>query len=235
MTTQHQSIKTSICASTTTPQLVARLYLRIMTINWLEWFGYAASVVILVSLTMSSIVRLRWINLAGAIMFSAFGFLIGSLPTGSLNLGIAFIDIYFLWKIYRAKDKLAIVEADLGSGYFNHFWDLNRKDIARIFGDVDLNQDQRAFYFLRNNNTAGLLVGHETEPGTFCIDIDYVTPIYRDLKIGQHFLAESRIKSVIPKMDRLHATADVGIHERYLEKLGFQEIDGRSGVFARAL
>ncbi|MCK4513815.1 MAG: hypothetical protein KAU31_01090 [Spirochaetaceae bacterium] len=36
-----------------------------MTINWLDWFGYAASVVILVSLTMTSIVRLRWTNLAG--------------------------------------------------------------------------------------------------------------------------------------------------------------------------
>jgi len=36
-------------------------------------------------------------------------------------------------------------------------------------------------------------------------------------------------------MDRLHATADVGIHERYLKKLGFQEINGRPGVFAKAL
>ena len=206
-----------------------------MTINWLEWFGYAASVVILVSLTMSSIVRLRWINLAGAIMFSAFGFLIGSIPTGTLNLGIAFIDIYYLWKIYSTKDELAIVEADLGSEYFNHFWELNRKEIFRIFGDTDLTRDHRAFYFLRNNNTAGILIGHEAETGTFCIDIDYVTPIYRDLKIGQHFIAESRIKSVLPKMDRLHATADVGIHERYLRELGFREINGRPGVFAKGL
>ncbi|MFW6213587.1 MAG: hypothetical protein ACOC8L_11865, partial [Spirochaetota bacterium] len=61
-------------------------------VGWLEWFGYAASVVILISLTMSSIVKLRWINLAGAVMFAAYGYLIGSIPTGSLNLGIALID-----------------------------------------------------------------------------------------------------------------------------------------------
>jgi hypothetical protein len=206
-----------------------------MEINWLDWFGYAASVVILISLTMSSIVRLRWINLAGAIMFAAFGFLIGSIPTGSLNLGIAFIDIYYLWRIYRTRDELAIVEADLGSGYFNHFWELNQKDIVRIFGDMDLSQDQRAFYFLRNNATAGILVGHETDDETFRIDIDYVTPIYRDLKIGLHFFAESRIKSVLPRMKRLQATADAGIHERYLRQLGFQEVDGQTGVFARTL
>lgn len=109
-----------------------------MTINWLEWFGYAASVVILASLTMSSIVRFRWINLAGAMMFATFGFLIGSIPTGTLNLRITFIDIYYLWKIYSTKDELAIVEADLGSGHFNHFWGLNHIEISRIFGDPDL-------------------------------------------------------------------------------------------------
>ena len=46
-----------------------------MGIHWLDWFGYAASGVILISLTMSSIVKLRWINLAGAVMFAVFGFL----------------------------------------------------------------------------------------------------------------------------------------------------------------
>jgi hypothetical protein len=205
-----------------------------MTINWLDWFGYAASVVILVSLTMSSIVKLRWINLAGGVMFSAFGFLIGSIPTGALNLGIAIIDIYYLWRIYTAKDHLAIVEADLGSGYFNHFWDLNRSDIESIFGDVRLTGSERAFYFLRNNNTAGLLIGHESEPGVFCIDIDYVSRPYRDLKIGQHFFVESRISAVLPKMDRLRTTAESGIHERYLKVLGFSST-ASPGVYEKTL
>lgn len=206
-----------------------------MDISWLDWFGYAASVVILVSLTMSSIVKLRWINLAGALMFSAFGFMIGSIPTGSLNLGIALIDIYYLWKIYRSRDRMAIVEADVGSAYFNHYWGLNRKEIARIFGDVDLTQDQRAFYYLRNNNTAGLLIGHEHESRTFCIDLDYVSPQYRDLKIGQHFLAESRIKSVLPRMQRLRTPATAGIHERYLQRIGFAEVPGEPGIYEMAL
>lgn len=206
-----------------------------MTIIWLDWFGYAASVVILVSLTMNSIVRLRWINFAGAVMFSTFGFLIGSVPTGSLNLGIAGIDLYYLWKIYHAKEEFAIVEADLDSRYFNHFWTVNRDDIARIFGEVTFGRASRAFYFLRNNHTAGILVGHEADDDTFCIDIDYVTPQYRDLKIGQHFIAESRIRSVLPRMNRLRTSADVGIHEKYLRRLGFAEVPGASGVFEKEL
>lgn len=206
-----------------------------MNVSWLDWFGYAASVVILVSLTMSSIVRLRWINLAGAVMFAAFGYLIGSIPTGTLNLGIAVIDIYYLVKLYRAKDELAVVEADLESGIFKHFWNVNRGEISRIFGRDQPAANQRAFYFLRNNNTAGVLVGHECQPDAFCIDIDFVTSEYRDLKIGQHFIGESRIRSVLPGIRTLLAATDHGIHEAYLRKLGFEVDPATPERFAKAL
>ena len=36
----------------------------------LEWIGYIASLIVLVSLLMSSIKKLRWINLFGALMWA---------------------------------------------------------------------------------------------------------------------------------------------------------------------
>ena len=65
-------------------------------VSWVEWFGYAASVVVAISLTMSSIVKLRWLNLAGAAMFSTYGFIIGALPVGFLNLFIVVINVVHL-------------------------------------------------------------------------------------------------------------------------------------------
>jgi len=206
-----------------------------MAITWLDAIGYAASVVILVSLTMSSIVRLRWINMAGAVMFSVFGYLIGSIPTGTLNLGIVFIDIYYLVKLYRARDELAIVEADLDSGYFQHFWNVNQSEITGLFGDAAPRPDQRAFYFLRNNNTAGILLGHERSGGAFRIDIDYVTPEYRDLKIGQHFMGEARIAEVLPGITTLQALAHGGTHGTYLRKLGFLPAAEEPGLLVKKL
>ena len=38
----------------------------------LEWIGYTASLIVLVSLLMSSIKKLRWINLFGALIFGAW-------------------------------------------------------------------------------------------------------------------------------------------------------------------
>ena len=46
-----------------------------MEFNLLEWFGYIASVVVLISL-------LRWINLVGSIPFSIYGALINTVTAG---------------------------------------------------------------------------------------------------------------------------------------------------------
>ncbi|WP_138417511.1 YgjV family protein [Aquibacillus sediminis] len=73
-----------------------------MNIDWLEWLGYLASFIVLVSLLMSNILKLRWINLLGSGLFSLYGFLIGALPVGFMNLGIVFINIYYLVQLYRA-------------------------------------------------------------------------------------------------------------------------------------
>lgn len=48
--------------------------LAVMTELGFQILGYAASVLIAVSLLMRSIVRLRALNLAGAAMFSLMGF-----------------------------------------------------------------------------------------------------------------------------------------------------------------
>ncbi len=194
-----------------------------MDSSWLDWFGYAASAVILVSLMMSSIIKLRWINLVGAVMFSTFGFLIGSIPTGSLNLGIAIIDVYYLIRIYRSREAMAIVPADPHSEYFKYFWRVNWSEIKRIFGDVEVEPEDRAFFYLRNNNTAGVLIGHRVDTDTFEIKLDYVTPEYRDLRIGQYFIAEGHLRSALPGVSRLRTRTFAQIHTRYLERLGFRE------------
>ena len=67
-----------------------------MLTNILPWIGYTASVIIVLSMMMNSIVKFRWINLFGALLFSTYGFLIGAIPVGILNGIIVLVDIYYL-------------------------------------------------------------------------------------------------------------------------------------------
>ena len=68
-----------------------------MNFDWIkEGIGYAASLIILVSLLMTNVFRLRVINGIGSVLFGAYGWLIGSWPVCVINLVIAGIDGWYL-------------------------------------------------------------------------------------------------------------------------------------------
>lgn len=70
-----------------------------------EWVGYLASVVVAISLMMSDIKKLRWLNLFGAMLFVAYGMVIQAYPVAAVNFFIVLIDLYYLIKIYRESSS----------------------------------------------------------------------------------------------------------------------------------
>ena len=73
-------------------------------IPWIEWIGYLASILIGISMFMKNIIKLRFINLIGCILFSVYGFIIGSYPVAIVNLIIIFTQIYYLYKLLKKQD-----------------------------------------------------------------------------------------------------------------------------------
>ncbi len=205
-----------------------------MGVNLLDWFGYFATLVILVSLMMSSIIKLRWINLIGSVMFAVFGFMIGSIPTTVLNLGIVVIDAYYLYKLYNGKDEFNVVEAELDSKYFHYYLKKHSTEIKEQVESLDFSSGEKAYYFVRNDNTAGLLVGRRLKEDVFFIDLDFVSERYRDFKIGMHFLGESRIKKILTGYRELQAVAKTKHHEEYLKKVGFNK-RAKDNIFVKKI
>ncbi len=191
-------------------------------IAWIEWFGYAASVVVAISLMMSSIVKLRWLNLTGAAMFSSYGFIIGALPVGFLNLFIVVINVVYLVRMYRAKDDFRIMRWSGGDEFLTHFLEFHRAEIERFFPSLDCrNLDGRSVFFLvRNSAPIGLLFGRSQEGGSFLIELDYVGPQYRDLKMGS-FLYEKNDFFRRQGYSALKAQATGSGHDAYLMRMGF--------------
>ena len=68
-----------------------------------EWVGYAASIMIAISLIMTDIVKLRIINSIGCILFTIYGFMVKAYPVGIINAFIFFVNIYYLYKFYKEK------------------------------------------------------------------------------------------------------------------------------------
>lgn len=191
-------------------------------ISWIEWFGYAASIVVAISLTMSSIVKLRWLNLIGAAMFSSYGFIIGALPVGFLNLFIVVINVVYLVRMYREKDDFRIMRWTGDTEYLNHFLDFHRAEITRFFPRFDrTNLDGHSVFFLiKNAAPIGLLLGRQPENGSFLIELDYVGPQFRDFKMGS-FLYEKNDFFRRQGFSTLKAQASGSGHDAYLTRMGF--------------
>ena len=191
----------------------------------LNWIGYIASLIVLISLLMRSIKKLRWINLFGALIFGIYGFLIGSIPTGVMNIGIALIDIYFLVELYKKKDYFRMIQADNDHTFLKEFYSFYEKDI-KTFASIDIDAILKApltFYILRNMTPAGLFVCQEKDPETVEIILDYVIPTYRDFQIGKYIYNIQ--KNVFKKTNykTFFVNTDNKIHQAYLKKMGFTQ------------
>lgn len=190
---------------------------------WLEMVGYLGSVLVAISLTMRSLLRLRIINLVGALVFVIYGFVIGAYPVALLNSLIVGIDLYYLVQMIRQKDFFTLLEISEDSAYLRGFVEFYKKEIAEIFPDFSYNPQsgQIALLVLRNMVPAGvILLQLEGEQGR--VLLDYVIPGYRDFGVAKFlfvdnsaYFSQRGIKRLVTSVRRLR-------HVRYLERMGFR-------------
>lgn len=193
--------------------------------NMINWFGYAASVVVAVSLLMSSLIKLRWINMAGALMFTAYGLGIRAYPVALLNFAIAGINVYHLVRIYRQKDQLKLVPVAADSAVLAEFLRVHRAGIASFIPTFAGGADAAgaAFFTLRNANLAGAILTRPLTADTLLITLDYVIPEYRDFKLGRFVFGEERKLFQDLGVSRLASEPHSSAHRAYLLKMGFVE------------
>lgn len=196
-----------------------------MEIGYLEWIGYIASVTIALSMAMNSIVKFRLINLAGAAMFSTYGFLIGSLPVGLLNGFIVAVDVYFLFGIFSKKEVFEILEVRSDNKYLLRFLSFHEREIQKYFPGFSYKPELNtvSFFILRNMAVAGIFLAHRQPESVLKVGLDYVVPDYRDFKNGRFVYFSLRDKFIEAGFKKVVAGKSSQSHEKYLKKLGFIE------------
>lgn len=207
-----------------------------MQTDILSLFGYFASVIIAISMTMSSIVKFRWINMIGAFSFAIYGLLINAIPVTFLNGFIVAVDIYYLIKIYSKKEVFQILEISKDNKYLKEFLNFHKKDIEHFFPGFKYNPDMNtlSFFVLRNLNVAGAFLAHKEGDNTLMVGLDYVIPQYRDLKNGKFIYSHLKKYFVKEGIKKVSAIPLNKKHIKYLEKLGFVK-EGTSGVYSKTL
>ena len=192
----------------------------------LELVGYLGSVLVLISMLMTSVVRLRVINLIGSAVFTAYALLIRSYPTALLNGCLVGVNVYQLLRLRRAAGKSYEIQAiGPGEGFTAWFLDRCREDAARYFPALDAEKARHAegFAVFYDDQAAGILLG-EREGDLFRILLDYTTPSFRDCSVGEF------LYGALPGcgVARLSGAADSPEHVQYMEKMGFTRLEDGS-------
>jgi GNAT superfamily N-acetyltransferase len=197
----------------------------------LEIIGYVASVLVAVSLMMSSILRLRVINLAGAVVFTVYGLLITAYPVAVVNAFIVLVNIYYLQQYFRSRAFFKLLEVRADSDYLRYFLSFHADDIQRFIpGFAPAPADHHLILFvLRDLVPAGLFIAEQRDEHTLEVKLDFVIPQYRDMKVGRYLFEEQAAFFRNRGIARVVSPPGSVAHAAYLEKMGFEPASGEGG------
>ena len=198
----------------------------------IEGLGYLASVVLLLAMLMTSIVKLRIINTIGCIMFVIYALIIKSYPVALMNFSIACVNIVFLIKIRYRNDVLKILKFREVDDLVKMFIDKNLSDIKKQFPEFSPTDKQFScsFLVLRNMEIAGVVIGSDEGNGNLIIELDYVIPAYRDFMIGDFIFNNQRNLFKGMGYNKITEISGSLHHAKYLKKIGFKETFSELGI-----
>lgn len=199
--------------------------------------GYLGSALVVTSLSMRSIMKLRLVGLAGAFVFTLYGVLIGAWPVVFTNVVIVIIHLHFLREILTAKEYFRVLEVRQESQYLKYFLECYRDEIEAIWPGFVFKPSERllTLFILRDLVPAGLFIAEIQDDETVCLELDFAIPGYRDFKIARYLydkgmLYERGFRRVIVNI----GSEATGAH---LQRLGFRPDirSGRDKILTRSL
>ena len=191
----------------------------------IEIFGYIASIIVAVSLTMKNIHQLRWWNLIGAAAFSAYGAINGVWPVFAVNGFIAIVDIYYLIAMSRHQEYFDMLEVNIKTSIFTkRFLNFHKDDIAKYFPNFKYDEDveYKSYFCLRNCRPVGLVLFSTLSENEYLVELDYTIPDYRDMKTGKYFYHEGLKRVGISENKELVIKDPNEVHRKYLNAMGYK-------------
>ena len=205
-----------------------------MSLNSTELIGYVGSALVVASLTMTSVVKLRAISLVGAVAFVAYGALLESPPLVVTNVAIAGINVWFLRQELGGRRALRATVVPVDEPFLIDFLGYRLADIHRFqpgfalpSSPTDLGGgpggNSVAMLLMRDGLPAGALLGRQ-EGADLHVTLDYVTKPFRDSQISQWLYGKGSGVFRRLGVERVISAPGADEHSTYLAKAGFTRV-----------
>jgi hypothetical protein len=199
--------------------------------DWLiQALGWAGSALLVFSLLQARVLRFRILNLTASTILTIFNAVLQIWPMVAMNVVLAGINVWFIVKLLRERgDEKAyqVLEVGTEDAYLRHFLRVQAADIATYFPDfspADLSAGRSAFLVERGNETVGAVVVHDAGNGVAEVELDYVTPRFRDFSPGEFVYRSS---GLFTRLGYRKIITPPEMVNPYYERLGFTR-EGKS-------
>ena len=191
---------------------------------YLEIFGYLGTALVLLSMMMTSVLKLRLFNTVGSVISMIYAALSGTWPVVFLNLGLIIINVWQLLRLRQSKTAFDCVELSVQDGSLAYFLQYHGADLDQYFPGyaLEAGPDTRVYMVYGAGEPVGVLVGTR-EGERLYVDLDYATVKYRDCSVGAFLYEHLKQLGVRTLISGGKAEA----HNQYLRRMGFEEKDGK--------
>ena len=190
--------------------------------HWLDILGWGGSALLVFSLLQARVLRFRTLNLIACVILLGFNAMIGVWPMVGMNLVLAGINLWFIIKLVGERHDDAVFEV-VEVGPRVHGADILKYQPDFLWDPSD--ERGHAFVVLKGDETVGAVL-LQADDGVARVQLDYVTPRFRDFSPGEFvwrrsgMLKEHGFRRVVTPPHMIGA---------YYDRLGFRR-DGESYV-----
>jgi hypothetical protein len=198
-------------------------------VSWVDALGWFGSALLVFSLLQARILRLRLLNTLACLILIVFNALVGVWPMVAMNVVLAGINIVFVARMLRERGDeraYAVLPVREDDAYLQHFIGVHRTDITKFFPAYAPGPPgtRSAYLVQHGDETVGVMVVRDAGGGTAQVELDYVTPRYRDFSPGQFVYRRS---GLFRDKGFREVLTPPGMVAPYYDRLGFTHADDR--------
>jgi len=159
--------------------------------GWLDVLGWAGSALLVYSLMQARVLRFRLLNLVGCVALVIFNGLLGIWPMVAMNVVLSGINVWFIRKLAseRHSDRaFEVLEVGPLDEYLRHTLRVHADDIEKFqpgFVWDGAAPGHTAYLVQRGDETVGVVLVRDAGDGVAQVELDYVTPRFRDFSPGE--------------------------------------------------
>jgi hypothetical protein len=171
------------------------------------------------------ILRFRALNLVACSLLIVFNAILNIWSMVAMNVALGAINVWFIRKLLRERhDEVAyeVLEVDGNDAYLRHMLKVHGEDIRRYFPaftPVDATPDRSAFLVQRRDETVGVVLIRDAGNGVAQVELDYVTPRFRDFTPGEFVYRRS---GMFQQRGFREVRTPPGMVAPYYARLGFR-------------